>query len=106
MTDKLLPGSFVRKVTSRPVTGKAAQFLYFGNPDETRRHAERIVAVLDVKISTSYDSQSGTGYHLDLSRFDSRLIGHGDWIVVDAFGKASIMPEEDFKTYYEPALTD
>lgn len=93
-----------KKVTRRPVMGRAIQFRYQEDPGLTRRMAERIVELLGVTLSTSFDSQSGTGYHLRSGGFDTKLVCEGDWIVVDSFGKAEVVKDNDFKVYYEPAV--
>lgn len=95
----------VKKVTTRPVTARAMQFRYQDDPGQTRRLAEAIVTCLGVTLTTSYDSQSGTGYHLRSGDFDTTLVCNGDWILIDSFGKATVVKEKDFNVYFEPEIT-
>lgn len=94
------------KVTTRPVRARALQFNYYPNSDDTIELAKLIRLVLGVKISSSYDSQSGRGYHLDVDDYTSHLISQDDWIVLDSFGRPTLVPDKDFKVYYEPKVTE
>jgi hypothetical protein len=98
---------------SRPVNAQAMQFRYGENSDETRNLAELIVSMLGVRISISFDPQSGPGYHVTVGPYekpgkpksgwqDSKCLSTGGWVVRDNFGYVTVVPDEDFKTYYEP----
>lgn len=102
---RLMPPVVVmHQVTPRAVKGRAIQFRYLED-GSTYDIASLIVGTLGVKISHSHDIQGGGGYHVQLGWLDSRRLSDGDWVVVDSFGKVSVVPDSEFKTYYEPALT-
>jgi hypothetical protein len=99
---------------SRPVNVQAMQFRYSERGDnETRKVVEHIVSTLAVRISISYDPQSGPGYHVTIGPYaqprqpksngqDAKCLSTGDWVMRDNFGYVTVMSDEDFKTYYEP----
>jgi len=104
MTTLFNMAASVKKVTTRPVTARAMQFRYQEDSGLTRRSAQVIVECLGVTLTTSYDSQSGTGYHLRFGDFDTKLVCDGDWIMMDSFGKPSIVKEKEFNVYFEPEI--
>jgi hypothetical protein len=91
----------IKRIATRPVKAKAIQFLYQGSTDETLRFVRKMEACLGVSISCAGD-QGALFCHLELDRFRSPILNHGDWVVVDSFGKVSAVKDEDFKVYYEP----
>ncbi len=94
------------KVTVRTVKARAMQFKYHENSDDTVQLVRLIQICLKVKISSSFDSQSGRGYHLDIDTYSSKLLFQCDWVVVDSFGRPDIIPDKEFKVYYEPEVTE
>ncbi len=94
------------QVTVRTVKARAMQFKYHENSDNTVQLVRLIQLLLRVKISSSYDPQAGTGYHLDIGVYSSKLISQHDWVVVDSFGRADVIPDKEFKVYYEPEVTE
>lgn len=92
----------VKRVVLRPCKARAHQFHYEEDCGKTREQAEYISVALGVEIRSNYDAQSGTGYFVKTGDLDSSLVRHGDWIVVDSFGKVSLVRDADFKVYYEP----
>ena len=91
----------IKTVATRPVKGRAIQLLYQESTEETLRYVRRMEACLGVRISCAND-QGALFCHLELDSFRSPIISHGDWVLVDSFGKASIVKDADFKVYYEP----
>lgn len=93
----------LKRIATRPVKARAIQFLYQENTDETLRYVRKIEACLGVRISCAND-QGALFCHLELDPLRSPILNHGDWVVVDSFGKVSAMKADDFKVYYEPEL--
>ncbi len=91
----------IKSIATRPVKARAIQFLHQEGLDETLRFVRKIEACLSVKISCAGD-QGGLFCHLEFDRLHSRIMNHGDWVVVDSFGKVSLLKDEEFKVYYEP----
>lgn len=90
----------VKRVRSRPVGGLACRFRYLGS--DTGRLARAIEAAMGIRLASHYDPQSGAAWFLRAGGAGGSLISDGDWIVVDAFGRAALVPDKDFATYYEP----
>lgn len=101
MTTRLYSSPDIKTVASRPVKAKATQFLYRESSEETRRHIRQIGACLDVTLKCASD-QGALFVHLEIDQYHSPIVNHTDWIVVDSFGKVSVIKDSEFKIYYEP----
>jgi len=93
----------IKRIATRPVKARAIQFLYQEDRDETIRFIRKLEACLGVSISCAND-QGALFCHLELDRFRSPILNHGDWVVVDSFGKISILKDDEFKVYFEPEI--
>jgi hypothetical protein len=91
----------IKRVSTRPVKARAIQFLYQESTEETIRRIRMIEACLSVRISCAND-QGALFCHLEVDSLRSPILNHGDWVMVDSFGKVSAVKNEDFKVYYEP----
>ncbi len=91
----------IKKLSTRPVKARAIQLIYQESTDETLRYVRMIEACLSVEISCASD-QGALFCHLELDKNHSRIVNHGDWVIVDSFGKVSVLKDEEFKVYYEP----